>query len=173
MHRGRAAIFADTGLGKTAIELVIAENIVRKTNKRVLILTPIAVAYQFQTEAVKIGIDNVIHSRKGEINGKIILTNYEMLHHFNPNDFIAVILDESSILKNADGATKIAVTAFMRKIQYRFLATATPSPNDFVELGTSSEALGYLGYNEMLTRFFSNNESSACVFMRKMNEFYK
>lgn len=160
LRRGRSAIFADTGLGKTAIQLVIAENIVRKTNKRVLILTPLAVAYQFIDEAHRIGIDNIIHSLKGEINGKIIVANYQRLHYFNPSDFEAVLLDESSILKNESGAIRTEVTAFLRKVNYRFLSTATPSPNDFVELGTSSEALGFLGYNEMLSRFFSNNENN-------------
>ena len=160
LQRGRTAIFADTGLGKTAIQLVIAENIVRKTNKKVLILTPLAVAYQFIVEAEKIGINDVIHSLKGETNGKIIIANYQRLHYFNPNDFIGVVLDESSILKNESGAIRTEVTAFLRKIHYRFLATATPSPNDYVELGTSSEALGFLGYNEMLSRFFGNNENN-------------
>jgi hypothetical protein len=160
LQRGRTAIFADTGLGKTAIQLVIAENIVRKTNKKVLILTPLAVAYQFMDEAEKIGINDVIHSLKGETNGKIIIANYQRLHYFNPNDFIGVVLDESSILKNESGAIRTEVTAFLRKIHYRFLATATPSPNDYVELGTSSEALGFLGYNEMLSRFFGNNENN-------------
>jgi hypothetical protein len=94
------------------------------------------------------------------MKGKIILCNYERLEHFNSSDFDCVILDESSILKNFDGAIKQQVTTFLKKVKYRFLATATPSPNDFIELGTSSEALGYMGYTDMLTKFFTNNEDT-------------
>jgi hypothetical protein len=160
IKKGRCAIFLDTGLGKTAIQLTIAEDIVRKTNKRVLILTPLAVAFQFLIEAEKIGLEDIQHSKHGEIKEKIIVTNYERLEYFDSKDFIAVLLDESSILKNFDGATRQKITTFMKKVKYRFLSTATPSPNDFVELGTSSEALGYLGYTDMLTKYFTNNEDT-------------
>jgi hypothetical protein len=160
VNKGRIAIFADTGLGKTLIQLSIAHNIVRRTNGRVLILTPLAVAFQFEQEAEKIGIPDVYQSRDGKIKGKIILCNYERLHYLNSNDFEAVILDESSILKNFDGKIKSQVTSFMKKIKYRFLSTATPSPNDFIELGTSSEALGYMGYMDMLGKFFKSNQNS-------------
>ena len=160
MRKGRAGIYADTGLGKTLIQLVLAENIVRKTNGNVLILTPLAVAFQFVKEAKTIDID-IDHSRDGKIKSKITVTNYERLHYFNTEDFEGVILDESSILKNFDGAIKSHITEFMRKIKYRYLSTATPSPNDFIELGTSSEALGYLGYMDMLSRYFSNKENTS------------
>lgn len=160
IRKGRCAIYLDTGLGKTLVELVTAENYVRHTNKPVLILTPLAVAFQFIKEAEKFGIGDIEYSRDGKFSQKIIVCNYERLHLFNPLDFDCVICDESSILKNFDGATKQAVTSFMRKIKYRYLATATPSPNDFIELGTSSEALGYMGYMDMLTKFFKNNEDT-------------
>lgn len=160
MKKGRGAIFADTGLGKTLIQLTLAENIVRKTNKNVLILTPLAVAFQFILEAKNIDMSDIEYSKDGKYKTKIVITNYERLHYFDSNDFEAVILDESSILKNFDGATKAAVTSFMKKVKYRMLSTATPSPNDYVELGTSSEALGYLGYTDMLTMFFANNEDT-------------
>lgn len=160
MKKGRGAIFADTGLGKTLIQLTLAENIVRKTNKNVLILTPLAVAFQFILEAQNIDMSDIEYSKDGKYKTKIVITNYERLHYFDSNDFEAVILDESSILKNFDGATKAAVTSFMKKVKYRMLSTATPSPNDYVELGTSSEALGYLGYTDMLTMFFANNEDT-------------
>lgn len=160
VKKGRSAIFADTGLGKTLIELAIANNIVLKTNKRVLILTPLAVAFQFLLEAERLGIDDIEYSKDGKHTKKIVICNYERLHYFQPDDFAAVICDESSILKNFEGATKAAVTAFVKKIQYRFLATATPSPNDYIELGTSSEALGHLGYTDMLSRFFKNNQDN-------------
>ena len=158
--KGRVAIFADTGLGKTLMQISIANNIIRETNKRVLILTPLAVAFQFILEAEKLGIDDIEYSKDGKFSKNIVICNYERLHYFDSNDFEAVILDESSILKNFDGKIKAHVTQFMRKIPYRFISTATPSPNDYVELGTSSEALGYLSYMDMLGRFFANNENN-------------
>lgn len=164
LKKGRCANFLDTGTGKTLIQISIAENIVRKTNKRVLILTPLAVAFQFIKEANDRGItDDIEYSKNGKFTKKIVLTNYERLHYFIPSDFVCVMLDESSILKNFDGEIKQQVTAFMRKTPYRFLSTATPSPNDYIELGTSSEALGYMGYVDMLTRFFRNNKGSVDV----------
>ena len=160
IKKGRCAVFLDTGLGKTLIELVIAKNYIESTNKPVLILTPLAVAFQFIKEAEKFGITDIEYSKTGKYTKKIIVANYERLHYFNHDDFDCVILDESSILKNFDGAIKGEITAFLKKVKYRYLFTATPSPNDFIELGTSSEALGYLGYTDMLTRFFTNNEDT-------------
>lgn len=160
IKKGRCADFLDTGLGKTIIELVHAVNYIRFTNKRCLILTPLAVAFQFLKEAEKFGIDDIEYSRNGKYKSKIVICNYEMLHYFDWKDFDCVITDESSILKNFNGAIKNQITNFVRKIKYRFLFTATPSPNDFIELGTSSEALGYMGYTDMLTKFFTNNEDT-------------
>ncbi len=160
IEKGRAAIFLDTGLGKTLIELVVADNYVRQTNKPVLIITPLAVAFQFINEAERFGIDGVKYSKDGAISSKIVVCNYERLDKFNSDDFDCVILDESSILKNFDGAIKSQVTAFLKKVKYRYLFTATPSPNDYIELGTSSEALGYMGYMDMLKKYFSNNENN-------------
>jgi hypothetical protein len=160
IKKGRVAIFADTGLGKTLIQLSIAKNVIQQTNKKVLILTPLAVAFQFILESEKLGIDDIEYSKDGKHTKKIVICNYERLHYFNENDFVGIILDESSILKNFDGKTKWAVTSFMKKIPYRFLSTATPAPNDYVEFGTSSEALGYFPYMDMLTKFFANNENN-------------
>lgn len=160
VQKGRIGIFADTGLGKTLISLSIANNVVLKTNKRVLILTPLAVAFQFIDEAAKLGIDDIEYSKDGKFTKKIVICNYERLHYFNSEDFEAVLLDESSILKNFNGQIKNQITSFIKKVNYRFLTTATPSPNDFIELGTSSEALGYMGYMDMLTKFFKNNQNS-------------
>jgi len=180
--KGRAACFLDTGLGKTIIELSVAVNYIRHTNKPVLIITPLAVAFQFIKEAEKFGIDDISYSKDGKYKTKIVICNYERLEHFNSIDFDCVILDESSILKNFDGAIKQQVTTFLKKVKYRFLFTATPSPNDFIELGTSSEALGYLGYMEMLRQFFGNNENNirpqeiACKWYLKphaKNDFFK
>lgn len=160
IRRGRAAGFLDTGSGKTLIELVTAANYLRHTNKPILIATPLAVAFQFLKEAEKFGIDDVEYSRDGKYKKKIVVCNYERIHYFDPSDFECVILDESSILKNDMGKTRLIMTAFLKKVKYRYLYTATPSPNDYIELGTSSEALGYLGYTDMLTRFFTNNEDT-------------
>lgn len=160
IKKGRSAVFLDTGLGKTLIELTVAKNFVEHTNKPALIITPLAVANQFVKEAEKFGIDGVEQTKDGKFTKKIILVNYERLHYMNADDFDCVILDESSILKNFDGRIKQQVTSFLRKVKYRFLFTATPSPNDYIELGTSSEALGYLGYMDMLARFFKNNQNN-------------
>lgn len=170
VRKGRIGIFADTGLGKTLIQLSIAQNIVQKTNKKVLILTPLAVAFQFLDEAEKIGVDDIEHCKDGNHSKKIVISNYERLHFYNPADFECVILDESSILKNFDGKIKDQITAFIKKVPYRFLSTATPSPNDFIELGTSSEALGYMGYMDMLTKFFKSNQNSVDSNNRNIGE---
>ncbi len=160
VNKGRCADFVDTGLGKTIIELTYAYNYVMHTNKPVLIITPLAVAFQFIKEAKKFSIDDIEYSKDGTFTKKIVVCNYERLSKFNWQDFDCVILDESSILKNFDGAIKNQVTAFLKKVKYRYLFTATPSPNDYIELGTSSEALGYLGYTDMLGKFFKNNNNN-------------
>lgn len=157
-RKGRAAIFADCGLGKSAMQMTVAQNIVEKTNRPVLVMTPLAVAGQMVSEAAKFGIE-AARSTDGKIpaGAKIVVTNYERLHHFDANEFTGAVCDESSILKNCDGATRALVTDFMRKMSFRLLCTATPSPNDLIELGTSSEALGYMGFNDMLTTFFKKD----------------
>ena len=152
--QGRGAIFADCGLGKTPMELAWAEQVHRHTGKPVLMLTPLAVGFQAVQEAQKFGHD-AGQSRSGQAVAPITVTNYEQLDKFKPDDFGGVVCDESSILKSFDGVTRAAVTEFMRRIQYRLLGTATAAPNDWTELGTSSEALGGLGYMDMLTRFFT------------------
>ena len=159
VRKGRAAIFADCGLGKTAMQLVWAENVFRKTGKPVLILTPLAVGAQTVSEAAKFQIE-AAQSRDGSITAPIVVTNYQRLHYFDREKLGGVVCDESSILKNFDGKTKSAVTEFMRKTEYRLLCSATAAPNDFIELGTSSEAIGYLGFMDMLGRFFKKAEST-------------
>ena len=162
LRKGRAAIFADCGLGKTPMQLVWAENVARKTNGRVLVLTPIAVGQQTIREGEKFGVE-VHRPQGGTVRSGITVTNYERLHHFNADDFDGIVLDESSILKSFSGVTRKEITAFMRKIPYRLLCTATAAPNDYFELGTSSEALGYLGFMDMLTRFFKNARNNASL----------
>lgn len=156
VRKGRAAIFADCGLGKTAMGLTWAENIARHTDRPVLYLTPLAVGAQTIREAEKFGIE-ATHPRDGRVSGRIVVTNYERLHYFNPADFSGVVCDESSILKAFDGERRTQITTFMRKVPYRLLQTATAAPNDYMELGTSSEALGYLGYMDMIGKFFTKS----------------
>ena len=173
IKKGRSAIFLDTGLGKTLVQLAIAKNIINHTNKKVLILTPLAVGFQFIKEAKERKItDDIEISKDGKHTKKIVVCNYERLHYFNETDFECVILDESSILKNFDGKIKNNITSFIKKIPYRFLSTATPSPNDFIELGTSSEALGYMGYMDMLGKFFKNNQNDTGGRNNIGNKFY-
>ena len=155
-RKGRAAIFADCGLGKTLMELAWSENVCRHTNGNVLLLTPLAVTHQIASEAEKFGIGARV-SRDGTVHRGVTVTNYEKLHLFDSTQFAGLVCDESSILKSYDGATRQAITTFARKLPYRLLATATAAPNDFTELGTSSEALGYLGHMDMLNRFFKND----------------
>ena len=159
ISKGRAAIFADCGLGKTAMQLVWCQNVVEKTNGNVLILTPLAVGAQTVKEADKFGMQ-AAQSRDGKVAGKITVTNYHQLHKFDPNDFVGCVCDESSILKSFDGAIKSQITNFMRKMPYRLLCTATAAPNDYIELGTSSEALGHLGFTDMVNRFFKKSDTT-------------
>lgn len=155
VNHGRGAIFADCGMGKTPMELAWADQVHRHTGKPVLLLTPLAVGFQVVGEAEKFGHDAAI-SRDGKVAAAVTVTNYEQLSKFDPADFAGVICDESSAIKAFDGVTRAVVTEFMRRIPYRLLGTATAAPNDWIELGTSSEALGGLGYMDMLTRFFTN-----------------
>jgi hypothetical protein len=126
----------------------------------VLVLAPLSVSQQTVEEAEKFGID-ACRIMDGRHSGtRVIVTNYERLHHFDPSSFAGVVCDESSIIKSFDGARKAAITEFMRKAKHRLLCTATAAPNDYIELGTSSEALGYLGYMDMLSVFFRNDKDS-------------
>ena len=162
LRKGRAAIFADCGLGKTPMQLVWADNIVRLTGKPVLIVTPLAVSFQTVAEADKFGVD-AASSRDGSLPAPITVTNYERLEHFDPSVLGGMVCDESSAIKSFDGVRRAIVTDFMRKLPYRLLCTATAAPNDYIELGTSSEALGYLGHLDMLSRFFTNKEKSVRI----------
>lgn len=162
VRKGRAAIFEDCGMGKTLQSLVWAQNVVRQTGKPVLILAPLAVAAQTVREGGKFGIE-VCRSFDGAVAGEIVATNYQRLEHFTPSAFGGVVCDESSILKSFDGALRQQITDFMRKVPYRLLCTATAAPNDYIELGTSSEALGYLGHMDMLNRFFKNDQNNSAT----------
>lgn len=161
LRQGRAALFEDCGLGKTFQELVWAENIVRQLGGNVLIVAPLAVSVQTIREGEKFGIECKRSVDGTAAHRGITITNYERLHLFCADDFVGVCADESSILKNFAGARRGQITQFMRQIDYRLLATATAAPNDYIELGTSSEALGYLGYMDMLNRFFRNERNNS------------
>lgn len=161
LAKGRAAMFADCGLGKTPMQLAWAANVARKMGKPVLIATPLAVSYQAIREAEKFGVD-AARSVDGTLPGTpLVVTNYERIAAFRPDDFAGIVCDESSILKNFDGVRRAEVTEFMRVLPWRLLGTATAAPNDYVELGTSSEALGELGRMDMLSRFFRNQNNTA------------
>jgi len=165
VRQGRAAIFADCGLGKTPMQLVWAENVRKRTGKPILIVTPLAVGFQTVGEAHKFGIEAAI-SRDGRPAGPITVTNYERLHLFERHDYGGMVCDESSAIKSFDGVHRALVTDFMRKMEYRLLCTATAAPNDYIELGTSSEALGYLGHMDMLSRFFRNDDNNSSTLRR-------
>jgi len=169
LYRGSSAIFADCGLGKTIMELDWAYNVVKYTNKPVLILTPLAVSYQMLREGKKFGIE-CTRSDNGNITSDIIVTNYERLKYFNSNDFAGVVCDESSILKSFDGAIKNSINGFMKRIKFRLLATATAAPNDYIELGTSSECLGNLGFMDMLNKYFKNDSNNSSIGRRYYGE---
>lgn len=160
--KGRAALFEDCGLGKTIQFLSWAQNVIEHTNRPVLVLAPLAVSAQIVREAEKFDIE-ARRSSDGSTPGKLVVTNYERLSAFNPSDFAGVVCDESSILKSFDGKRRAEITDFMRKMPFRLLATATAAPNDYIELGSSSEALGYLGHMDMLNRFFKNDQNNSAT----------
>lgn len=153
-RKGRAAIFADTGLGKTRIQLAWADAVCRATEGNVIILAPLAVGEQTVAEGVKIGV-KVTHARsQNELSTGISITNYERLHLFEDATLAGVVLDESSIIKHHDSKTLARLLSRFRDVHYRLCATATPAPNDWAELGTHAEFLGVCSRAEMLAEFF-------------------
>jgi len=153
-RRGRAAIFADTGLGKTAMQVEWARQVNEHTGGDVLIAAPLCVAQQTVEEAAKFGIHVRYCRDQKDAKPGITITNYEMLERFNPADFAGVVLDESSILKAHDSKTRARITAMFADTPYRLSCTATPSPNDHMELGNQCEFLGVMSATEMLAMFF-------------------
>jgi hypothetical protein len=167
LKRGRAAIFADTGLGKTLMQTSWAEEVVKKTGGNVLIFAPLCVAQQTVREGEKFGI-NINYCRSDEkVKDGINITNYEMLEHFDLSQFSGVVLDESSILKNRDGKTRNAIIEACQQVPYRLSCTATPSPNDFMELGNQCEFLGIMGMSEMLATYFINDAGDTGTWILK------
>lgn len=176
IRRGRAAIFADCGLGKSPMQLEWADQVHRKENKPVLILAPLAVSKQTKREGVKFGVDvNICRSQSDVING-INITNYEMLHKFNASEFVGIVLDESSILKSYTGKFRNLIIESFNKTPYRLACTATPAPNDYMELGNHAEFLGVMTRSEMLSSFFINDASHTGTWRLKKHgesEFWK
>lgn len=155
LRRGRAAIFADTGLGKTLMQTAWADEVARHTDGRVLIFAPLCVAHQTVEEAAKFGIEvHYARSATEAADHAIVITNYEMMDHFNTAEYVGVVLDESSILKHHDSKTRARLIAACANVPYRLSCTATPSPNDFMELGSQCEFLGIMTQPEMLAMFF-------------------
>lgn len=162
LKQGRWGLFLDTGLGKTLCELEWATHAARATNGRALILAPLAVAAQHKREADKWGYENVRVIRdRSQVTDGISICNYDRLDLIDPDEFGAVALDESSILKSFTGKTTRALIAAFGSHRFRLAATATPAPNDHMEIGTHAEFLGVMQSNEMLSRFFINETMEA------------
>lgn len=154
-RRGRAALFEDCGLGKTPQQLVWAEEVVKRTNKPALILAPLGVTHQHVREGVKFGIEvNLVSDQSEVFMPAVYITNYEKLHRFDLSKFSGLVLDESSILKSFDGATRNLIIEASSRIAHKLACTATPAPNDYMELGNHSEFLGVMTRTEMLATFF-------------------
>ena len=157
LKRGRAAIFADTGLGKSRMEVAWADAVSAETEKPVLILTPLAVAAQTMGEAAHLGIVATVVREANEIQPGINITNYDRVHKFDCSIFGGVVLDESSVIKHHDAKTFKALTDNFRHTPFKLPATATPAPNDWTELGTHAEFLGICTRQEMLSEFFTHD----------------
>ena len=152
--KGKACLFEDCGLGKTLQQLSFAEEVCKHTGGNVLILAPLAVASQTKNEGLKFGIEVNICRTQDDVKPGINITNYEMIEHFDETTFEGIILDESSILKNSTGATRIALTEKFKHTPYKLCCTATPAPNDFMEIGNHAEFLGIMTQVEMLATYF-------------------
>lgn len=176
LRRGRAALFAGTGLGKSLMEMAWADAIHHETGKDILHLAPLAVSAQLEREARKFGIA-ARHVRYGEDCGDgINITNYQKLDHFDLSAFGGVIIDESSILKSVDGKYRSRLIEACAGIPFRLAATATPAPNDFMELGNHAEFLGVMSYIDMLATFFTHDGGDTQKWRLKghaENEFWK
>lgn len=176
LKRGRAAMFAGTGLGKSLMELSWAQAIHQETGKDILHIAPLAVSAQLVREADKFGIPAHIATKQGDCKGGISVTNYQKLDHFDLSQFGGVILDESSILKNTDGHYRTKLIEACQSIPFRLAATATPAPNDFMELGNHAEFLGIMSYTDMLATFFVHDGGDTQKWRLKghaENEFWK
>lgn len=161
LRQGRAGLYLDTGLGKTRCQLDYLDKAMRAGNGYALLLTPLAVARQIEREAHEAGYDARVIREQADARPGINVCNYDRLDKIDPDAFSAVSLDEASILKNFTGATTRALIAAFAGHRFKLAATATPAPNDHMELGQQAEFLGVMAANEMLSRFFINDTSTA------------
>lgn len=167
LRRGRCAIFADTGLGKTRMQLAWADIVHKETGADVLILAPLAVAAQTVAEGESIGV-SVTHCKESrDVRPGINITNYDRLHKFDPDAFGAVVLDESSCIKHHDTKTLATLLSAFAQTPYKLCATATPAPNDWTELGTHAEFLGICTRAEMLAEYFVHDGAETQVWRLK------
>lgn len=176
LKRGRGAIFADCGMGKTIMQLEWARQVCKHTGGKVLMLAPLAVASQTVEEATKIDLDIIYARSQDQISTPITITNYEMLDKFDVSKFDGVVLDESSILKSYDGKLRTYIIEAFAKTNFRLACTATPAPNDFMELGNHAEFLGAMGRAEMLSTFFVHDGGETSKWRLKghaKSEFWK
>lgn len=157
LKRGRAALFLDTGLGKTFCQVTWAQKVAEHTGGNVIIAAPLCVAQQTVEEAAKIGIIVKYCRDDSQVEPGITITNYEMLEHFDLDSFAGVVLDESSILKSHTSKTREAIVMGFRNTPYKLSCTATPSPNDYIELGNQADFLGVMSAQEMLATFFTHD----------------
>lgn len=167
LRKGRACIFADCGMGKTLMQLEWAHRICEHTHNPVLILAPLAVSSQTVKEGEKFGIEVTRVRKESELTGGINITNYEMAHHFNPANFQGIVLDESSILKDYAGKFRNYIIESFRGIPYKLACTATPAPNDYMELGNHAEFVGIMSRAEMLSMFFYHDSSDTKTWVLK------
>jgi hypothetical protein len=167
LKRGRAAIFADTGLGKTIMQTSWADEVVKHTGGDVIIFAPLCVATQTVNEGLKFGISINYCRDQENVKPGINITNYEMMDKFDMELFAGVVLDESSIIKNRDGKTRNAIIESCRDVRYKLSCTATPSPNDFMELGNQAEFLGIMNMSEMLAMYFINDAGDTGTWILK------
>lgn len=157
LKRGRCAIFADTGLGKTRMQLAWADAVHRATGAYVLILAPLAVAPQTVKEGASVGIEVTLCREESDVRPGINITNYDRLHKFDASRFDAVVLDESSCIKHHDSKTLRTLLDSFARTRFKLCATATPAPNDWTELGTHAEFLGICSRAEMLAEYFCHD----------------
>lgn len=177
LKKGKSAVFAGTGLGKTFIQLEWSKHVNVYTQKPILIVAPLAVAQQTVREGEKLGINVQYVRNKSQIkNNGIYITNYEMLHQFDASIFSGIVLDESSILKSFDGKTRKQITDMFQQTPFKLACTATPAPNDFLEIGNHAEFLNIMSRTEMLATFFvhdGGNTSQWRVKGHAINDFWR
>lgn len=176
LRRGRAALFAGTGLGKSLMELAWADAVHKETGRDILHLAPLAVSAQLEREARKFNIPARLSRSADDVGPGTNITNYQKIEHFDLSRFGGVILDESSILKSVDGHYRTKLIEACAKIPFRLAATATPAPNDFMELGNHAEFLGVMSYTDMLATFFTHDGGDTQKWRLKghaENEFWK